>query len=196
MEYTEDLKVRITLAAITAAGPGASDADIAGQVVRICGFMETGSPVLSAFGRAKKRAESTSGTGVIDGTVVYVDLEETSKRVFVVLKTTPSNDYPDGLEPIRTDRTDSRDYADAVRALTTEANGLIGHRVLANKRLEKQSDGGGRDIRVLTALQDRGLDPDCGDGFTNDDGAAMVPWSKKPWSDIAPKLRRLNRQPA
>jgi len=193
IELTDNLKAHIVLSAFGAAGPGATDGEVIAQVSRITAMLQDGSPALAVFDRAAQRSELTVDTKAFPGTVLFVDLEESSQRPIVFLKTEPSDYHPDAIEHFRLDRVDSND-ATRVKALAKEATGLVGHKVLVTIAVEK---AGGKNVRILRAIEDRGIDSEH-DGLTLADGAALIDWTEKERAKIAPKLVRLNKvtQPA
>lgn len=190
-EFSTDQKREIILAAITAAGPGADDGQVAGQIGRIVGLFEDGSPAMRAFERAEKRAENTVEVTGFRGDILFVDLEETSKRPIVFFRTQISTHAPEGIELVRLGRIDSADK-EQVQQLANLALALVGHTVGVTKAIEK---GGNGNNRVLRALEDQGVAADLA-GLTNQDGAKMIPWEtggKGNFAKIAPKLARLNK---
>lgn len=90
------------------------------------------------------------------GTILGVQKEESSTRGFVALKTTPSKFNDEGVESVRTERTDSSDEAKAFASRLRRE--LIGHRVLV--WVEMQETKAGQKVRVLQHVQDLGEDPE------------------------------------
>lgn len=193
IELTDSAKLQIVLSAAQIAGPTATGADVAAQVGRLTALLADGSPALAAFDRAEKRAEATVDTKSFTGTVLFADLEETSQRPIVFLKTEPSDYHPDGIEHFRLDRMDGPD-AEGVKALANLATALVGHKVLVTIGVEKAN---GKNVRLLRAIEDRGQDAEF-DGLTNAGGGAMIDWTEEERAKIAPKLVRLAKltQPA
>jgi len=191
-EITEAIRTQIVLAAVHAAGPNASDAAIAFQAGRITGFLHPSSTVQSAIASTLKQAERIISSGGFEGTLVYVDLEETSQRGYLLVQTEPSNDYPDGIEPVRTHRWDSKD-GEQWKAFTNEAMGLIGHRVWVDKIMEKGTGANTRDMRIVVGLTDRGIDQSFPQGLPLRDYADRIDWSKNGREKVAPKLARLKK---
>jgi hypothetical protein len=188
IELTDSLKAQIVLTAVGAAGPGATDDQIVGQVSRITGFLQDGSPALNAFERAEKRAANTTQTKGFQGDVLWVDLEQSSNRPIVFLRTAPSEHHPDGIELIRMDRTDSAD-GERSKELAKLATSLIGHKVGVSVAVEK---AGTKNVRVLRALEDRGPVADLA-GYDVSNGYTLVNWQEETKAKIAPKLARLNK---
>jgi hypothetical protein len=58
------------------------------------------------YGYWGREAQGIIDAQVFTATYLSHELEETSTRLVLQLKTTPSRRYPDGVEPIRTERTD------------------------------------------------------------------------------------------
>ena len=108
-ELSTDQKREIILAAITAAGPGADDGQVAAQITRILGLFEEGSAAVRAFERAEKRAELTTDVKGFVGELIYVDTEQSSNRPIVFLRTEVSKYAPEGIEIVRMDRLDGQD---------------------------------------------------------------------------------------
>lgn len=188
IEITDTLKAQIVLSAVGAAGPGASDDQIVGQVGRIIGMLQDGSPALNAFERAAKRAENTTQVKGFQGDVLFVDLEQSSNRPIMFLRTQPSEHHPDGVELIRMDRTDSAE-GDRAKELAKLATSLIGHRVGVSVAVEKAN---GRNVRILRALEDRGVVADL-QGYDVSNGHTLINWQEQTKAKIAPKLVRLNK---
>lgn len=80
-------------------------------------------------------------------------LEKTSKRIVVELESKPSKSNPDGIEKIRTERTDTP----AGQAMKNKLKSLVGHRVLVYKHLEQNTrDGQTEKYRTLIHVEDLG----------------------------------------
>lgn len=90
------------------------------------------------------------------GIILGVQKEESSTRGFVALKTTPSKFNDEGIESVRTERTDSSEEAKAFASRLRRE--LVGHRVLV--WVEMQETKSGQKVRVLQHVQDLGLDPE------------------------------------
>lgn len=192
-EYSTDQKRAIIVAAVTAAGPGADDGQVAGQVTRILNLFEDGSGAMNAFERAEKRAEQTVKTKAFTGEIVYVDTEVSSNRPVVFLRTEVSAQAPEGIEIVRLDRLDSQD-ADFVKKLANQALTLLGHKVLVNIAIEQM--GSGNNARILRAIEDRGAGGSDIENLTNAEGWKLIDWQnggKGNFPKIAPKLARLQK---
>ncbi|ACL42349.1 hypothetical protein Achl_4398 (plasmid) [Pseudarthrobacter chlorophenolicus A6] len=92
------------------------------------------------------------------GTILGVQKEASSTRGFVAIKTTESKFAPDGIETVRTERTDSSAEVKAFASrLRTE---LTGHRVLMWVEMQEIKNSAGQKVRILQHVQDLGPDPD------------------------------------
>lgn len=193
LELSTDQKRSIIVAAVTAAGPGADDGQVASQVTRIVNLFEEGSPAMNAFARAEERAEKTSKVKGFTGEVIYVDTEASSNRPVIFLRTEVSTQAPEGIEVVRLDRLDSRD-AELVKALANQALALIGHKVGVTIAIEQMTNG--NNARILRAIEDRG--PGAADiaGLTNAEGWKLIDWQnggKGNFAAMAPRLSRLQK---
>lgn len=91
-----------------------------------------------------KRLNDLASSKTFRGQLHSLKYEDSSTRYIVTLKTQASKDYPDGLEPLRTDRTDKpggKSMADALKGLE------IGTELLVWKQMEPM--GNGRSVRVI-----------------------------------------------
>lgn len=195
IEFTDDLKAQIVLTAISAAGPGAADADVTRQVTRAIGLLSEGSPALRAFEQQEQRANNTEKVASFGGSVLFVDLEQSSSRPVVFLRTQPSEHHPDGIEHVRMDRTDSAD-GDSVKALAKQATQLVGHKVGVTLRVEKfipKGSTSSRKVRTLISIEDRGPDETL-NGVDISTGHTLIDWTDQARAKMAPNLVRLNRQ--
>lgn len=94
-----------------------------------------------------KAAQSILNSKTFVATVDSVKFERPSTRVVVYLRTRPSDTYPDGIEPARTERTEN-DHNSAAWKLGERLKSLIGERVLV--WIENQPMGNGtRNVRVI-----------------------------------------------
>lgn len=199
-ELSNDQKREVILAATNAAGPGASDAKVVGEISRILSFFEDGSPAMRAFDRADERASKTTDVKGFVGEVIFVDLEgiaiggkAASNRPIVFLRTEVSQHAPEGIEIVRLDRMDSHD-AERVRSLANETLSLVGHTVGVTVAIEKTVNG--LNARILRSIEDRGAGkPDIA-GLTNERGWQLIDWEKGgkgTFAQIAPRLVRLSK---
>lgn len=90
------------------------------------------------------------------GTILGIQKEASSTRGFIALKTVESKFSPDGIEVVRTERTDSSE--EAKKFASRIRNELVGHRVLV--WVEMQETKAGQKVRVLQHVQDLGEDPE------------------------------------
>lgn len=97
--------------------------------------------------------ETLDACRVFDADIVSVEREESSTRGLVTLKSAPSTFHPDGLEQVRTDRTDNP----MGRLMAKELYALTGHRVRV--WVEKVPFGSGSkqgEVRVVRHFEDLG----------------------------------------
>lgn len=191
LELSTDQKRSIIVAAVTAAGAGADDGQVAAQVTRIVNLFEDGSPAMNAFARAEERAEKTVKTKGFAGEVIFVDTEQTSNRPVVFLRTEVSSQAPEGIEVVRLDRLDSQD-SELVKNLANQALSLVGHKVGVTIAIEQM--GNGNNARILRAIEDRGAGNADLAGLTNDAGWKLIDWQnggKGNFKTMAPRLKRL-----
>lgn len=189
IEFTDELKTQIILNAVTSSGAGATDQQIVEQVKRTVTLLTEGSLALRAFETYEYRASKVESTKTFPGSVLYVDLEESSNRPIVFFKTKPDSEYcPDGVEHVRLDRTDSAEGGQS-KALARLAQDLIGHKVLISVSIEK---AGKTKVRILKAIEDRGVDPDLA-GYTLETSHALINWNTEARAKLAPKLVRLRK---
>lgn len=160
-------RTQIILAAISASGP--RDEEWFARVVantRDIALLTADNSDLS------KLVDGLTGEGlkVFPGTITAIRRESKSTRGVVYLNTgtdhvvkgnkrVPQDPFtgqpvPDGIEFVRTDRTDS----EIGRSLAVQCKSLIGHRVLAYMRLEEMANG--NKVRTLVGVVDQGVDPD------------------------------------
>lgn len=107
---------------------------------------------------------------VFPGTIIQVKKEPKSTRGVVYLHTgtdhviggtkrVPQDPFtkapvPEGIEFMRTDRTDS----EVGRSLAVQCKTLIGHKVLVHMKMEVMDNG--NKVRTLVGVVDQGLDPE------------------------------------
>lgn len=199
LELSTDQKRSIIVAAVTAAGPGADDGQVASQVTRIVDLFEDGSPAMRAFVRAEERAEKTTDVKSFAGEILFVDMEglgeKPSNRPIVFLRTQVSESAPEGIEVVRLDRIDSQD-SERVRALANQALELVGHKVGVTVAVEKMANSSNK-VRILRAVEDRGPGGTDLAGLTNEQGWKLIDWQNggkdRAFSKIAPRLVRLQK---
>lgn len=127
-------------AAVAACGPDATDADIVDQLVRLSLMLEAESPVAKKVNRVMTAQRFV-------GDIVGVTKEASSTRAVITIN---SKTAEDGVEQLRSDRTD---HPDGLR-LALLAKSLIGRRVLVFKVLEDA--GPNKKVRVCVHLVDIG----------------------------------------
>lgn len=130
-------------AAAVLAGPNSSAQRLEDALIRIALHAREGSPTLA-------RLERVLDAHAFVAELLAVDLEETSTRAVLKLRTAPEAPDDDGVEWIRTDRTDT-DYG---ARIASRARDLIHHRVVIHKVLE--DIGSQRQVRVCVWLTDLG----------------------------------------
>lgn len=151
---TPDQELQLACAAAIAAGPDATDQDIADCYEKIVRLSGPGGKFESILYRARSHAERIEKVKHFSGTVVWVDLEPSSDRAIVVFKTDGSYAAKTGgQEMVRTYQLSAQENRD----LANQATSLIGHRVLATLEIEFRKDKGQK-FRNLIALQDQGED--------------------------------------
>ena len=139
----------IILAAVGAAGPVGDDksawvdrvTDMAAEIAILC----------SDRSRPCRRIQSVANSKVFTANVVGGKLEASSTRGVVNLKTKPTAQHPDGLEQVRTERTDSHDGA----AMWERLKALKGHRVVLWVEVQEYNSGQGK-VRVVQYVEDLG----------------------------------------
>lgn len=150
--------------AFQTAGPGADENAIAAEVTRILSAIGTGSPVLYAFDQHARRAENVEDTKTVLGTLLLVDVEESSQRGVLFLKSDKAHERwnPLGKEHVRTERIDGKKVG---FPLLQEAGKLIGHKVAITVEVQLSDSGKNR---VAVRISDRGIDPDYEAGKNTD----------------------------
>jgi len=136
------------------AGPDADESAIAAQVSRILSATGAGSPVLYAFDSFEKRAGTVEATKTVLGTLLLVDVEESSQRGVLFLKSEQAHQKwnPNGKELARTERIDGKAVG---RPLLQDAGKLIGHKVAVTVEVQVSDSGKNR---VAIRIADRGVD--------------------------------------
>ena len=139
----------IVLAAVGAAGPVGDDrgawmdrvTDLAAEITVMC----------SDRSRVARRVQSIASSKVFTAVVVGGKLEASSTRGVVNLRTKATAQHPDGLEQVRTERTDTRDGM----AMWDRLKALKGHRVVLWVEVQEYN-GGGSKARVAQHVEDLG----------------------------------------
>ena len=139
---------QVILAAVGMAGTdddGMSWPDrVAEAAVRITALLDERS-------RPARAVEQIEQAKVFAATVEAIRREDSSTRAVVTLRTKPSEHHPDGLEKVRTERTDQPRGLAMARRL----QGLRGHRAMLWVEVEAVSAG--RSVRVVRWVEDLGV---------------------------------------
>lgn len=143
-ELNDAARVNLVTGAAVVAGPGASIPVIEALVVDLALMAESDSPIMRRLVRIQDASRFVAE-------LVDVEIEQSSTRAVLTLKTDDITDKkPDGIEKMRTERTDQPDG----KSMWRIALGLKGHRVLVYKEL--QEAGPDRKVRVCIHLTDLG----------------------------------------
>jgi hypothetical protein len=143
-ELNDAARVNLVTGAAVVAGPGASIPVIEALVVDLALMAESDSPIMRRLVRIQEASRFVAE-------LVDVEIEQSSTRAVLTLKTDDVTDKkPDGIEKMRTERTDQPDG----KSMWRVALGLKGHRVLVFKEL--QEAGPDRKVRVCIHLTDLG----------------------------------------
>ena len=149
-----EIRQSLILGAVSMAGPVgdnrlAWESTVKSNIKSLTGMMSEYSPVgktITMLEEAKK----------FPATVLFLGKEPKTNRAFVVFKTKPSDQNPEGIETARTEIVDwaaksgeAYDFAKHVRSLT-------GHRVFVY--IEMQTAKNDRKVRVLQHIEDLGPD--------------------------------------
>lgn len=136
----------ILAAAVAAAGPMGSN--VGAWKGKVNAAIPAVAAMMHETTRQWKIAEEVLGASVFHATYVSHKLEESSTRVVVTIDTgKPTKNYPDGLEPIRTHRTDNAQGRSMAARLDQLA---AGDEIMVWKALEAMGDGADANkVRVL-----------------------------------------------
>ena len=147
----------IVIAAVGAAGPVGDDktawldqvADLAAEITVMC----------SDRSRVARRVQAVSNSKVFTATIVGGKLEASSTRGVVNLRTKPTTQHPDGIEQVRTERTDTPDGMQ----MWDQLKALKGHRVVLWVEVQEYNGGQGK-VRVVQHVEDLGpaTEPEAG----------------------------------
>jgi len=183
-EDTNDLIPSIIVAAIAAAGPkGSNEAAWKGKINDAIPHIAS---MIHDGGRQWKIAEEVLNASVFVATYVGHEVEQSSTRVVVHIDTGKSTkNYPDGIEPIRTHRTDNAQGRNMKRRLDTLQKG---DEIVVWKALESVGDGSdAHKVRVLVHYETRPKRKDSsagpGEGSHAGDGGGSVEQSETRNSD-------------
>lgn len=137
----------IVLAAIGAAGSAGSD--LRAWQRRVTALVPAIGVMLaeSKYGPVEIAQAASNATGFA-GEFVEYEMEESSSRAIITIRTKPSKDYPEGLEPLRTYPTWSDYGYQQVRRVKELAKG---DRLFVYKIMEKMGEG--REVRVLAHFE-------------------------------------------
>ena len=139
----------IVLAAVGAAGP--VDDDRSAWMDRVCDLAAEITVLCSDRSRVARRVQAITNSKVFTASIVGGKLEASSTRGVVNLKTKPTQQHPDGLEQVRTERTDTPDGA----AMWERLKSLKGHRVVLWVEVQEYNGGQGK-VRVVQHVEDLG----------------------------------------
>lgn len=161
---SEETKQQIVLAASIVAGIDATPGVVSAQVERIAGFFNPNSPVQRAFATIDKRAEQTASSAGFVATIIGYAKEASSNRGVVMFRSKVTTHTPEAKEYLRTEILDDA----TARALMNEIKGdketgkpsLVGHKVRVSFDRVKKNDGSGHTVRVLSSIEDAGVDAD------------------------------------
>ncbi len=140
---------QIILAAVHAAGPAGEDR--AAWMDAVCDLAAEITVMCSDRSRAARRVQSIRNSKVFTATIVGGKLEASSTRGIVNLRTKPTAQHPDGLEQVRTERTDTPDGM----AMWSRLKALKGHRVVLFVEVQEYNGGQGK-VRVVQHVEDLG----------------------------------------
>lgn len=144
----EDIQA-VVIGAIAAAGP--RDGNDARWKAKVNAAIPHVAAMIGASSRQSKDAQAVLEAVIFDAEYIGYKVEATSKRCLVQLKTRPSKNYPDGIEPIRTNRTDNASGKEMQRRLDELSEG---DSLLVWKAIEA-SDDGNEKYRVLVHFEVR-----------------------------------------
>lgn len=148
----DSLRTQIILAAVNAAGTRDEDEAPAAYEARVSAEARRITVMTGPTSTISRAIESIEKAKVFPAVIDSVKREASSTRGIVTLKAKPSKFHEDGIETVRTERTDNPEGVAMVRALKP----LIGHRVLVWVELESVNDGASK-VRVLRHVEDLGL---------------------------------------
>lgn len=165
MAVTEALRQSIILGAVGMSGEVGDDASafearVKANAKRLTGMLSEHSPVaktIDMIDEAKK----------FPATILYVGKEPKTNRAFVVIKTKPTDENPEGIETARTEIVDWEGKSGEAFEFGKLAKALTGHRVFVYIELQI-AKGTGRKVRILQHVEDLGEDT----FVTEDDFAA------------------------
>lgn len=146
------LRTQIVLAAVQAAGP-ADPADLAGWQARVADSAAAITAACHPGSQISKVVEQVAVSKTFMATVLKVEREDSTTRALVTLRSAPNEHHPDGVESVRTERTDNPVGRSMARRLVK----LVGHRVTLWVELEQMANSTHR-ARVVRHVEDCGID--------------------------------------
>lgn len=152
---SEETKQNLILGAVNMTGPVGEnqilwESTVKENVKRLTGMMSEYSPVgkvITMLEEAKK----------FPATVLYLGKEAKTNRGFVVLKTKPSDQNPEGIETARTEIVDWESKTGESYDFAKKVRGLTGHRVFVYIEMQ-EAKASGRKVRILQHIEDLGPD--------------------------------------
>lgn len=146
-ELDSSARVALVAGAATVAGPGASASVIEGLVVDLALMADEDSLIM-------KRLVKITDAPRFVAELVDVKIEQSSTRAILSLKTDDITEKkPDGIETMRTERTDQPDGMSMYR----RALSLKGHRVLVFKFIDTAGNDATKKVRICLHLIDLGM---------------------------------------
>lgn len=155
MAVTEALRQSIILGAVGMSGEVGDDASafesrVMANAKRLTGMLSEHSPVAKTIDMIEEAKK-------FPATILYLGKEPKTNRAFVVFKTKPSDDNPEGIETARTEIVDWETKKGQPFAFAKQTRDLTGHRVFVYIELQV-AKGTGRKVRILQHIEDLGVD--------------------------------------
>ena len=145
----QDATNQVILAAVNAAGPVGDDRSA--WMDKVCDLAAEITVMCSDRSRVARRVQSVSNSKVFTAAIVGGKLEASSTRGVVNLRTKPTTQHPDGIEQVRTERTDTPDGM----TMWDQLKALKGHRVVLWVEVQEYNGGQGK-VRVVQHVEDLG----------------------------------------
>ncbi|MHB8318095.1 MAG: hypothetical protein ACYDEP_02520 [Acidimicrobiales bacterium] len=141
---------QIVLAAVNAVGSQGEDRDewmvsIQEMAARVAAMCAPSSSIVKVI-------QGVLNSKVFTGVVLSIEKEESSTRGLITLQTRPSKFHEDGIESVRTERTDTP----LGLAMARRIRRLVGHRVVLWVEVEIIRDGASK-TRVVRHIEDLGV---------------------------------------
>lgn len=149
----------IVLAAINSAGPVREGESPDQYQARVAAQAKSIFLMLGEGSKVRRKLDQLADAKVFSAVVQRVVKEKSSTRGKITLKTRPSKHYPDGIETVRTERTDGADGEGL--AMAKRLTELKGHRVLLWVEVQEMSNG--NKVRIVQHVEDLGEAPDSDD---------------------------------